>query len=49
MLQAVGISGQKDSIRLDLTKHGLRVEKAKVGPFGSDLFDSAVSISYGPK
>ncbi|ONI36051.1 hypothetical protein PRUPE_1G566800 [Prunus persica] len=47
--EAVGISGQKDSIRLDLTKHGLRVEKAKVGPFGSDLFDSAVSISYGPK
>lgn len=47
--EAVGISGQKDSIRLDLTKHGLRVEKAKVGPFGSDLFDSAVSISYGPE
>ncbi|KAM1014553.1 hypothetical protein ACFX2C_044522 [Malus domestica] len=46
--EAVGLAGQKDSIRLDLTKQGLQIKKAKVGPFGSGLFDSAVSISYGP-
>ncbi|GAV61126.1 DUF639 domain-containing protein [Cephalotus follicularis] len=46
--EAVGLLGQKDSIRFDLTRDGLQVEKAKVGPLGSLLFDSAVSISYGP-
>ncbi|KAF3435157.1 hypothetical protein FNV43_RR22244 [Rhamnella rubrinervis] len=46
--EAVGLSQQKDSARLELTKHGLQVEKAKVGPLGSSLFDSAVSISSGP-
>lgn len=45
VLQAIGLLGQRDAIRLDLTRHGLRVEKAKVGPLGSLLFDSAVSIS----
>lgn len=44
VLQAIGFLGQRDAIRLDLTRHGLRVEKAKVGPLGSVLFDSAVSI-----
>ncbi|XP_031739971.1 uncharacterized protein LOC101209123 isoform X2 [Cucumis sativus] len=43
--EAVGIFGQKDIMRLDLTKDGVRVDKAKVGPFGSILFDSAVSVS----
>ncbi|GLT85948.1 hypothetical protein SLE2022_041150 [Rubroshorea leprosula] len=43
--EAVGLLRQKDAARLDLTRHGLQVEKAKVGPFGSVLFDSAVSIS----
>ncbi|XP_059448210.1 uncharacterized protein LOC132179465 isoform X3 [Corylus avellana] len=43
--EAIGLRGQKDAIRLDLTRHGVRVEKAKVGPLGSVLFDSAVSIS----
>ena len=47
MLQAIGLSGHKDAIKLDLTRDGLRVEKAKVGPLGSALFDSAVSISSG--
>ncbi|XP_062177104.1 uncharacterized protein LOC133882031 isoform X3 [Alnus glutinosa] len=42
--EAIGLLGQRDAIRLDLTRHGLRVEKAKVGPLGSVLFDSAVSI-----
>ncbi|KAA0038336.1 uncharacterized protein E6C27_scaffold270G002100 [Cucumis melo var. makuwa] len=42
---AVGIFGQKDIMRLDLTKDGVQVDKAKVGPFGSILFDSAVSVS----
>lgn len=47
MEQAVGILGQKDVIRLDITRHGAKVEKAKVGPLGSVHFDSAVSISSG--
>ncbi len=37
MLQAIGLLGQRDAIRLDLTRHGPRVEKAKVGPLGSVL------------
>ncbi|KAJ0077940.1 hypothetical protein Patl1_36886 [Pistacia atlantica] len=45
--EAVGLLGQKGAKRLDLARHGLRVEKAKVGPLGSDLFDSAVSVSSG--
>ncbi|KAL5787470.1 hypothetical protein ACOSP7_004419 [Xanthoceras sorbifolium] len=47
--EAVGLLGQKDAIRFDLTRCGLQVEKAKVGPLGSDLFDSAVSVSSGPE
>ncbi|GMY05246.1 hypothetical protein FCV25MIE_00485 [Fagus crenata] len=43
--EAIGLSGPKDAIKLDLTRDGLRVEKAKVGPLGSTLFDSAISIS----
>ncbi|XP_018835491.1 uncharacterized protein LOC109002277 isoform X2 [Juglans regia] len=43
--EAIGLLGQRDPIRLDLTRHGLRVEKAKVGPLGAVLFDSAVSIT----
>lgn len=46
MLQ--GLVGKKETMRFDLTRHELQVEKAKVGPFGSVLFDSAVSISSGP-
>ncbi|KAK7328268.1 hypothetical protein VNO77_22371 [Canavalia gladiata] len=45
--EAVGVLGEKRAMRLDLTYDGLRVEKAKVGPLGSALFDSAVSISSG--
>ncbi|KAJ0681785.1 hypothetical protein HanPI659440_Chr16g0639991 [Helianthus annuus] len=46
--QEIGLRGQRDAIRLDLTGTGSRVEKARVGPLGFDLFDSAVSISSGP-
>ncbi|OVA08033.1 Protein of unknown function DUF639 [Macleaya cordata] len=45
--EAIGLKGQKEAIRLDLTGHGSRVEKAKVGPLGTALFDSAVSVSSG--
>nr|XP_029144578.1 60S ribosomal protein L30 [Arachis hypogaea] len=31
-------------MRMDLTQQGLKVENATVGPLGSALFDSAVSI-----
>lgn len=47
MFQAVGILGKKRAMRLDLIHDGLQVEKAKVGPLGSALFDSAVSVSSG--
>ncbi|KAA8545536.1 hypothetical protein F0562_020320 [Nyssa sinensis] len=45
--EAVGWVGQRDAVRLDLTGHGSRVEKTKVGPLGSNLFDSAISVSSG--
>ncbi|KAJ0009727.1 hypothetical protein Pint_33947 [Pistacia integerrima] len=45
--EAVGLLGQKGVKRLDLARHGLQVKKAKVGPLGFDLFDSAVSVSSG--
>ncbi|CAL0334328.1 unnamed protein product [Lupinus luteus] len=45
--EAAGLLGEKRAMRLDLTYDGLKVEKAKVGPFGSALFDSAVSVSSG--
>ncbi|XP_020247230.1 uncharacterized protein LOC109824988 isoform X2 [Asparagus officinalis] len=42
--EAIRLKGEKGPIRLDLTRNSCRVEKAKVGPFGSKLFDSAVSV-----
>ncbi|KAI5003579.1 hypothetical protein ZWY2020_030739 [Hordeum vulgare] len=45
--EAIGLAGMKKPLRLDLTDHNSRIEKAKVGPFGSRLFDSAVSVSSG--
>nr|XP_043624074.1 uncharacterized protein LOC122595713 [Erigeron canadensis] len=45
--EEIGLRGQRDAIRLDLTGTGSRVEKTRVGPFGSDLFDSAVSVTSG--
>ncbi|KAK3009985.1 hypothetical protein RJ639_010955, partial [Escallonia herrerae] len=47
--EAIGLGEQKGAIRLDLTRHGSRVEKARVGPLGSNLFDSAVSVTSGPE
>jgi len=47
MFQTVSILGEKRAMRLDLTSNGSQVEKAKVGPLGSSLFDSAVSVSSG--
>lgn len=47
--EAFDLRGKKDSTRLDLTTNKMQVEKTKVGPFGVVLFDSAVSISSGPK
>ena len=43
------MSGQKEPIRLDLTEPGSRVEKTKVGPLGSKLFDSAISVTSGSR
>jgi hypothetical protein len=41
-------SGTKKPMRLELTvNQDSRVEKTKAGPFGSKLFDSAVSVSSG--
>ncbi|XP_076959720.1 uncharacterized protein LOC143635874 isoform X2 [Bidens hawaiensis] len=47
--EAIALKGQVDVIRMDLTRPGARVEKTRVGPFGSDLFDSAVSVTSGPE
>ncbi|KAG5229272.1 hypothetical protein OIU76_018660 [Salix suchowensis] len=47
--EAFDLRGKKDSVRLDLTTNEIQVEKTKVGPFGFVRFDSAVSISSGPK
>ncbi|KAD4179428.1 hypothetical protein E3N88_28019 [Mikania micrantha] len=47
--EAIRLKGQVDVIRMDLTKLGSRVEKTRVGPFGSDLFDSAISVTSGPE
>lgn len=41
--------GEKDAVRLDLTHKDSRVEKTRVGPLGSNLFDSAVSVTSGPE
>ncbi|XP_078434491.1 chromosome-partitioning protein, putative (DUF639) [Wolffia australiana] len=45
--ERIGVGGQKEPIRLDLSAPGSRVEKTKVGPFDSKLFDSAISVTSG--
>ncbi|KAM7474630.1 hypothetical protein LguiB_021873 [Lonicera macranthoides] len=45
--EAVDLVGQRDAIRMDLTRKGAWVEKARVGPLGSDIFDSAISVTSG--
>ncbi|KAL0412731.1 UNVERIFIED_CONTAM: hypothetical protein Sradi_1474800 [Sesamum radiatum] len=47
--EAVGLVGEKDAVRLDLTRNESRVEKTKVGPLGSNLFDSAIAVTSGPE
>ncbi|KAL6501260.1 hypothetical protein OROHE_024907 [Orobanche hederae] len=47
--EAVGLVGGRDAVRLDLTLKDSKVEKKRVGPLGSNLFDSAVSITSGPE
>lgn len=49
LLQAVGLMGQRGAVRLDLTGNGTRIEKTRVGPLGSNLFDSALSVTSGPE
>jgi hypothetical protein len=46
--EPVDIKGSKGVLRLDLAGDKSTVEKAKVGPLGFSLFDSAVSVSSGP-
>ncbi|KAL1189960.1 hypothetical protein V5N11_012717 [Cardamine amara subsp. amara] len=46
--QPIDIKGSKGVLRLDLSGDKSTVEKAKVGPLGFSLFDSAISISSGP-
>ncbi|XP_058091323.1 uncharacterized protein LOC131237521 isoform X2 [Magnolia sinica] len=47
--EAIDLKGHKEPIRLDLTRHGSRVKKTKVGPLGYAFLDSAVSVSSGLK
>ncbi|EPS71721.1 hypothetical protein M569_03034, partial [Genlisea aurea] len=47
--EAFGLVGKETVVRLDLSHEGSRVEKTRVGPLGSNLFDSAVSITTDPK
>ncbi|XP_018454247.1 uncharacterized protein LOC108825458 isoform X2 [Raphanus sativus] len=46
--QPIDLKGSKGIIRLDLVGDKSSVEKAKVGPLGFSLFDSAVTVSSGP-
>ncbi|KAL2460491.1 Plant protein of unknown function (DUF639) [Abeliophyllum distichum] len=48
LLPAVGLMRQRGAIRLDLTGNGSRIEKTRVGPLGSNLFDSALSVTSSP-
>ncbi|KZV22729.1 hypothetical protein F511_05361 [Dorcoceras hygrometricum] len=47
--EAVNLFGVKDVVRLDLTRSGSSIEKTRVGPLGSNLFDSAISVSTSPE
>ncbi|XP_051132829.1 uncharacterized protein LOC127252614 isoform X2 [Andrographis paniculata] len=47
--EAVGLLGEREAVRLDLTRMESRVEKTRVGPLDSNLFDSALSITSGPE
>lgn len=47
--QAINLKEKKEVIRLDITGRASHVEKVKVGPMGSELFDSAVSVTSSDK
>lgn len=47
--EPLDFSKSKKVERLDISGHDAQVNKTKVGLFGSELFDSAVSISSGEK
>ncbi|XP_020588563.1 uncharacterized protein LOC110030269 isoform X2 [Phalaenopsis equestris] len=47
--EGIQFKGFKEPIKLNLSSQGSRVEKVKVGPFGSKLLDSAVSVSSGDR
>lgn len=45
--ERIRLKGQSDAVRLDLTRDGSQVKRTRVGPLGSDLFDSAISVTSG--
>ncbi|CDO97535.1 unnamed protein product [Coffea canephora] len=45
--ERIGLKGQSDAVRLDLTRDGSQVKRTRVGPLGTDLFDSAISVTSG--
>ncbi|KAG8364083.1 hypothetical protein BUALT_Bualt19G0089400 [Buddleja alternifolia] len=47
--EAVNLVGEREAVRLDLTSNNSRIEKTRVGPLGSNLFDSAISVTSGPE
>lgn len=47
--QAASLVGEKGALRVDLTHKDARIEKTRVGPLGSNIFDSAVSVTSGPE
>ncbi|KAL8553654.1 hypothetical protein ACS0TY_002094 [Phlomoides rotata] len=47
--EAASLVGEKDTLRLDLSHNDARIEKTRVGPLGSNIFDSAVSVTSGPE
>ncbi|KAL3651601.1 hypothetical protein CASFOL_004603 [Castilleja foliolosa] len=47
--ESSGLMGDKVAVRLDLTRKDSKIEKTRVGPLGSNIFDSAVSVTSGPE
>ncbi|VFQ89672.1 unnamed protein product [Cuscuta campestris] len=46
--EAAGLKGKRDASRLGLTEDFCHVKKTRVGLFGFDVLDSAISVSSGP-
>ncbi|XP_006349391.1 uncharacterized protein [Solanum tuberosum] len=47
--EAVGLTGKRNTSRLDLTGEGSSIKRTRVGPLGFDFLDSAVSVTSGPQ